>query len=318
MGLKATIPESKIKAARSILKSCILCGHKCRVDRTKGETGVCGAGNKIKIASFTAHHGEEPFISGSRGSGAIFFSNCNLRCVFCQNWEISQPNDGKNIVGADCNPPLHEIMLYLQNQGCHNINLVSPTHFMPQILEEMRIAFKQGFDLPIVYNTNGFDSVELLELLDKVIDIYMPDIKYFDDNNAKKYSNASSYFATVKPGIREMFRQVGNLVLDGDEIARSGLLARHLVLPGLKDESKKILKYLAGISKDMWISIMSQYNPLHNAKNFPEINRKLTKEEYFEVIGYAQELGLENYLIQETSSADTYLPDFSKKEPFKT
>ena len=313
MESKATITESKIKAANDILKSCVLCGHRCRVDRTKGEMGICGAGNEIRVASFTSHHGEEPFISGSKGSGAIFFPHCNLKCVFCQNWEISQPG----IVRASSDRPLHEIMLDLQHRGCHNINLVSPTHFMPQILEEMGIAFKKGLELPIVYNTNGFDSLELLRVLDGIIDIYMPDIKYFGDKVAKKYSSASNYFETAESGAKEMFRQVDNLIFDEDEIAKRGLLARHLVLPGMTGESKIILKYLAGISKDMWISIMAQYNPLHKAKDFPEINRKISKEEYFGVIVYAQKLGLENYLIQKMSSTETCLPDFSKKEPFQ-
>ena len=315
MELKANAIQSKIEKANEILRSCNLCGHRCGVDRTAGKRGICGAGMEIEIASYGPHHGEEPFISGTEGSGAIFFSRCTMKCVYCQNWEISQTPGGVHVEASHA-APLHEMMLDLQSQGCHNINLVTPTHFMPQILQELKIAFEKGLELPIVYNTNGYDSLELLKILDGIIDVYMPDFKYFDDEKAKKYSDADNYVETAKPGIQEMFRQVGNMRFDENDIAVRGLLVRHLVLPNGISDSKKVIKYLSTASRDMWISIMSQFSPQNRAKDFSELDREITKEEYWDAVGRAQELKMENYFIQGMASAEVFLPDFKKEKPF--
>ena len=313
MELKANTIESKIRKAQEILKSCHLCAHRCGVDRTSGEKGICGAGMKLEVASFTSHKGEEPFISGEGGSGAIFFSRCTMRCEYCQNWEISQDRpESQSAVSV----PLADIMLGLQRQGCHNINLVTPTHYMPQILQALKTALEKGLEIPVVYNTNGYDSLELLKILDGIIDVYMPDFKYFDDEKAKKYSNAENYVETAKAGIKEMFRQVGIMRFDENDIAVRGLLVRHLVLPNGISDSNKVIKYLSTVSKEVWISIMSQYSPQNRAGELQELNRSLLPEEYWGVVGLAQELKLENYLIQEMSSADVFLPDFDKEKPF--
>lgn len=309
---KANILKDKVLQAKELYKACILCGHKCGVDRTKGEKGKCDAGTEIVLSSYTAHHGEEPFISGSRGSGAIFFSYCNLKCVFCQNHEISQGHLGKKVTAEE----LACIMIELQDKGCHNINLVSPTHFMPGILEALYIAHEKGLTLPVVYNTNGYDSIELLKILESVVNIYMPDLKYFESNLAKKYSNAANYPDVAKKAIRKMHEQVGEIEVDEDDVALEGLLVRHLVLPGHIDDSKNVIKYLSTVSKELWISIMAQYSPQFKACEYPEIDRKLTAEEYWEVILAAQEAGLENYLMQELESSDVLLPDFKNEEPF--
>ncbi len=314
MESKANLIKRRLKEANGILASCRLCGHRCGVNRLKGEIGKCGAGPDIEVAAYCPHHGEEPFLSGEKGSGTVFFSRCTMKCVYCQNWEISQ--GGNHIVGAGRDLPLHEIMLNLQSQGCHNINLVTPTHFMPQILQELKIAFEKGLEIPIVYNTNGYDSLELLKILDGIIDVYMPDFKYYDDEKAAKYSNAENYVETAKSGIKEMFRQVGNLRFDENEIAVKGLLVRHLVLPNGISDSKKAVKYLSTISRELWISIMSQYSPQNRAGKYEELNRPLHPEEYWEAVKAAQDLKMENYLIQELESRKELLPDFKMENPF--
>jgi len=298
---------------RELFSPCILCGHRCKVNRISGDHGICKAGNTVKVASYTVHHGEEPYISGFQGSGTIFFSCCNLYCPFCQNHEISHGNKGEAVTPEK----LADMMLELQRKGAHNINLVTPTHYMPGILEALSIAYENKLDVPLVYNTNGYDSIELLRLLEGVIDIYMPDMKYFDKSTAKKFSNADNYPEAAMEGIREMYRQVGNLKVNEDDVAYKGLLVRHLVLPGNVEDSKKVIEFLSGISKDLVVSIMSQYSPQYKACEHPEINRKLTKEEYWEVIRKVQESGLQDYLIQEMDSSEVYLPDFDKDEPFK-
>jgi len=310
---KSTLAADAAEKSLKLFKSCVLCGHRCGVNRMNGEKGVCGAGDKIKVSSAVAHFGEEPFISGDNGSGAIFFSLCNLNCVFCQNHEISQRDNGEEASPED----LSKAMLLLQERGCHNINLVSPTHFMPLILEALKIAFGNGLNIPIVYNTGGFDSVELIKLLDGIVDIYMPDLKFLDGELAGKYSNAGNYPDTAKEAIREMFKQAGNIVFDENEIAVKGLLVRHLVIPRAVENSKTAMEFLASVSKEMWISIMSQYSPMNRAKEFPEIAGKLDPKEYWQVIEKVQDLRMENYLVQEMGSSDVYVPDFSKEDPFE-
>ena len=260
-------------------------------------------------------------ISGSRGSGAVFFSNCCLQCVYCQNYEISQ-------LGARYQGPgtgweetetgrLAEIMLELQAKGAHNINLVSPTHYGPQIIEALKSAKREGLKLPIVYNSGGYDSLELLQTLEGLIDIYLPDFKYWEADNAVKYSRAENYPAVARQGIAEMFRQVGNLEgIGGSGRGRRGILVRHLVLPNNLANSLAVLDFLAALSKDIWVSLMAQYSPRHRAKEFPELNRKLEPAEYQGVVDYAEKLGLHNLYTQELASSDVYLPDFKKVDPF--
>jgi len=268
----------------------------------------------LKVASIGPHHGEEPPLSGTKGSGAIFFSNCNLRCIFCQNYQISQEGIGYFISEEE----LADEMLKLQKIGCHNINLVSPTHFGPQILKTLTIAKEKGLKIPIVYNSNGYDSVEMLKLLEGYIDIYLPDIKYSDNQNALKYSGVKDYVEHNRAAITEMFYQIGNLVLDKDGIAQKGVIVRHLILPYDLAGSYESLKFLASLSKDIFISAMSQYYPCFRAIGHPILGRKITKEEYRKVLDWIDEFGFENVLTQEEDSADNYLPDFRKDKPFSS
>lgn len=251
-------------------------------------------------------------ISGRRGSGTIFFANCCLHCLFCQNYEISQGNSGREIEIEE----LAQIMLDLQNQAAHNINLVTPTHFAPQIVAALEIARQRGLKLPIVYNTGGYDSLELVRSLSGKIDVYLPDLKYASEEMAIKYSGAENYIEVAKAAVAEMFRQVGNIQLNKDKVAVKGVLVRHLVLPNGLAQSKKILDYLAELSKDIWLSLMSQYSPQYQAAQFPEIGRPLQAVEYKELVDYAEELGLHNIYIQELESQGVYLPDFKASQPF--
>jgi len=304
---------NRAKQARQILAQCALCPRACKVNRLQGELGFCQSGNDVIISSAGPHHGEEPPISGQRGSGTIFFTNCNLRCVFCQNYQISQNSQGHPVTTNE----LANIMLSLQTQRCHNINLVSPTHFVPQILEALALAIPKGLNLPIVYNTNGYDALETLKLLDGIVDIYLPDIKYADDIDAKEYSKVDDYVKHNRLAIKEMYRQVGNLVISESGIAQKGLLIRHLVLPNRLSGTFDCLDFIAReISKDAYVSLMSQYHPSHKAHQHPLINRRLKPSEYQEVVAYAEKLGLENCYIQELVSSDDFLPDFQKENPF--
>lgn len=263
------------------------------------------------------HFGEEPFLSGTRGSGAIFFTGCNLRCVYCQNWQISRERSG--VIGSEMSvEKLAKQMWELQDQGCHNINLVSPSHIVPQILETLKLAKSQGLKIPIVYNTNGYDSVQVVRLLGGWVDIYLPDIKYSSDENALKYSGAKNYVKRNRAAIAEMFRQVGNLEVDDDGIARQGLIVRHLVLPNDIAGSYDSLKFLASLSKDIRVSIMAQYHPCYKASEYPELNRRIISAEYQKAIKMSEQFELRNVLGQELDSADIYLPDFRKDEPFKS
>ncbi len=287
-----------------LLENCRLCGHRCGVNRLKGQRGKCGAGPLAEVASYCVHRGEEPPISGTVGSGTIFFAHCSLRCVFCQNHEISQGEGGRG-AGYE-GEKLAQVMLELRDKGVHNINLVSPTHYGPQIIEALGLAKKKGLKLPIVYNTGGYDSLELLKELAGKIDIYLSDLKYFSNENARRYSEADKYVETAKAAVAEMFRQVG----------AEKLIVRHLVLPNGQAHSFEVLDYVASLSKDIWVSIMSQYSPQHHAKKFPELNRKLLPAEYQEVIDHAEELGLNNLYVQELSSSDVFLPNFQAEKPF--
>jgi len=271
----------------------------------------------LKISSLGPHYGEEPPLSGTRGSGAVFFTGCNLRCVYCQNWQISQ-GQGKGMSNELCASDLADKMLDLQGKGCHNINLVSPSHIVPQILETLKIAKSRGLRIPIVYNTNGYDSPQILKMMEGWIDIYLPDIKYSNNENAFKYSGVKNYVERNRAAIAEMFRQVGNLQLDDEGIAKRGFIVRHLVLPNDIAGSSESLKFLASLSKDIWVSIMAQYHPCYKAERFPELNRRIYSREYEKVINWIAEFELRNVLTQELDSSDIYLPDFREEKPFKS
>lgn len=291
-----------------MLSSCTLCPRSCKVNRLQGELGFCRAGAETKIARAALHHWEEPPISGTRGSGTVFFSHCNLRCIFCQNHPISQGGYGKEVSVET----LAHIFLNLQTEGAHNINLVSPTHYIPQIVEALRLAKKLGLFLPVVYNSNGYESVEAVRSLEGLIDVYLPDLKYAGDDASLLYSSAPGYFAAATAAIREMFRQVGEPVFAEDGLIRRGLIIRHLILPGRVKEAKKVLSWIKeNLPPGVYVSLMAQYFPTHRAIDCPQINRRITKREYQAVIEYFFSLGLENAFIQElTAAREKYVPPF--------
>ncbi len=298
------------------LVHCECCPRKCGVDRLAGQTGFCRIGAGAQMAHAGLHFGEEPPISGTRGSGTIFFAGCNLRCVFCQNYQISQEFQ-RGRTRTLTMDELADEMLRLADAGAHNINLVSPSHVVFQAADAIVAARARGLTLPIVYNSNGYDSVDALRQIRGLVDIYLPDIKYLPNDLARRYSGAGDY-ADVIPGVlREMLDQVGHLELDDDGIARRGLLVRHLVLPGAAEDSRRCLALLAELSPAIHVSIMSQYSPQYRAAGCPEIDRTLTAREYDEVTDYALELGLENALVQELDSRHRYLPDFNRDRPFE-
>ncbi|MDP2921524.1 MAG: radical SAM protein [Candidatus Omnitrophota bacterium] len=282
--------DDRVKKAYKLMEKCRICPRKCGVNRLKGGIGFCKAGILPMVSSIHAHFGEEPPISGHKGSGAIFFTHCSLRCVFCQNHPISQSGEGHEFSIED----LAKMMIELQSQGCHNINFVTPTHYMPEILEAVFIARDKGLMVPLVYNCGGYESVEALEILDGIIDIYMPDMKYSDNAAAKKYSNAPDYFEINKAAVKEMYRQVGDLKIENG-IAKKGLLIRHLVLPDNLSGSREIFKFIAGeLSPDTYVNIMAQYYPCHLAHNFPELDRRITAKEFTDTVKLARDMGLKN------------------------
>jgi len=290
LNLKNSEIEKREKAAFKRMISCHVCPRHCKVNRLKNEKGFCNLGIKPTISSFHAHFGEEECLVGTHGSGTIFFTWCNLRCVYCQNYEISHLGIGNEIE----NDKLAEIMVRLQSYGCHNINLVTPTPQVPQILTGLKIAIKKGLKmLPIVYNSSGYDSVETLKLLDGIVDIYMPDFKYSDERTAQKYSFAPRYPEVAKKAIKEMHRQVGDLTIDKSGIAKRGLLIRHLVLPRDIAGTKKIMNFLSKeISRNTFVNIMDQYRPVFKASRFPSLNRRATSQEYLRARESAEEADL--------------------------
>ena len=281
--------KEKAEALYELFVECRICPNECLARRTEGETGECHSTDEVIISSVSPHFGEEPPLVGTHGSGTIFFTNCNLDCEFCQNYDISHLGIGEKITTGD----LASAMLKLQQRGCHNINLVTPTHFTPQIVDALILAIEKGLELPIVYNCGGYESVETLKLLEDIIDIYMPDIKYSIDENALKYSGVQNYWETVKLAIKEMHRQVGDLKISKRGIAQRGLLIRHLVLPNDVAGSKKVIDFVADkISTDSYINIMDQYRPAYNASKYEKLNRRITPSEYKEVVDYAFSKGL--------------------------
>lgn len=281
--------DQRIKKLFKILENCEICPRKCHKNRVKGEKGFCQLGRLPLVSAYHPHFGEESVLVETNGSGTIFFTSCNLACVYCQNYEISQMRIGEEISFER----LAQMMIELQNQGCHNINLVSPSSHVPAIVKTLSIAREQGLKLPLVYNTNTYDSVETLKLLDGIIDIYMPDAKYSDDKIALKYSSAPNYFEIMKTAIKEMHRQVGDLILDKKGIATRGLLVRHLVLPNNLAGTKEIVNFLAKeISKNTFLNIMVQYMPYFRAREFPKLNRPIIEKEYKDAIKLAKKAGL--------------------------
>lgn len=287
------------------LKKCTICPHKCGIDRTK-YIGRCKSTDKVKIALYSIHNFEEPCISGEKGSGTIFFSNCNLNCVFCQNYEISQQGRGKEIEIEE----LVEIMLKQQEKGVENINFVTPTSYSIQIKEAIIIAKENGLKIPIVYNTNGYENVETLRELEGLIDIYLPDLKYYYNSLGKKFSKVDNYFEIATNAIKEMYRQVGRPILNEKGVMQKGIMVRHLILPNNIENSKRCLKWLKENFNDkIYISLMAQYFPTYKAKEISEINRKLTPKEYEEIENYLYDLDIENGYIQELGEhEEEYVP----------
>lgn len=288
------------------LEKCKICPHKCQVNRNNNKIGRCKAKDTVKIGLYSTHDFEEPIISGNKGSGTVFFSNCNLNCVYCQNYEISQQGKGKEITIQE----LANIFLKQQEKGVENINLVTPTSYVPQIIEAIKIAKKNGLKLPIVYNTNSYENIETLKMLEGYIDIYLPDLKYAKDSLAKQYSNIENYFEIATKAILEMKRQVGKPVINEEGIMQKGIIVRHLVLPNNIENSKNVLKWLkVNLDEEDYISIMAQYFPTYKAKETNELKRKLTIEEWKEIENYVEKLDFKNGFIQELGEhEEEYVP----------
>ena len=288
-----------------ILEQCTICPHNCKINRKNGQVGRCKSKDTVKIALYSTHNFEEPCISGRKGSGTVFFSNCNLNCVFCQNYEISQEGKGTEITINR----LAEIFLEQQEKDVENINLVTPTSYVPQIIEAIKLARKQGLKLPIVYNTNGYEKVETLKMLEGYIDIYLPDFKYSDNKLAKRLSKVDNYFETTTEALKEMYRQTGKAIFDDRGIMKKGMIIRHLVLPNHILNSRRVLKWINDNMNDVYVSVMAQYFPTYKAKEIEDINRKLTKEEYNQIENYLYRLNLENVYIQELGEhEEEYVP----------
>jgi len=290
--------QERIEKAYALLESCRVCPRECKVNRLKGEIGFCGIGLNPRVASYNVHHGEEPPISGTKGSGTIFFSGCNMKCAYCQNFPISQLRHGKAI----STQKLADMMLYLQSKGCHNVNFVTPSHLIPQIIQALFWAWEKGFNLPLVYNSSGYDSIKALKLLDGIIDIYLPDMRYSDNSIAKELSSAENYVEINRLAVKEMYRQVGKLVTDKQGIALKGLIIRHLILPHYLAGSEKTFQFISQeISEETPLSLMGQYFPSYKAGECVSIDRKITPEEYESTVESFFKAGLNRGWMQEGS-----------------
>ncbi len=294
------------------LSNCRLCPHKCGVNRLEGKKGICHCDNKVKIALASLHFYEEPCISGVNGSGTVFFTNCNLRCQYCQNYEISQLQKGKEVTIEH----LADIFVRQQQKGAHNLNLVTPTSYVYHIIEALDIAKKRGLSIPVIYNTNGYETVETIQELEGYVDVYLPDLKYYSDEIAKKYSGVDNYFEIATKAIRQMYKQVGKVTLNEQGMVQKGVILRHLVLPNHIQNTKHILKWIKeNLPQDIWVSVMAQYFPTYKAKEDELISRKLTKKEYKQVEQYLYSLNLENGYIQELGKhEEEYVPEFDFSE----
>jgi len=287
--LERGLVEERIARLKEMMSPCILCPRSCKAKRKEGELGYCKAPYDLYVSSFFPHFGEERPLVGSSGSGTIFLTFCNLKCAFCQNYDISMYGYGDKVTPAD----MAKMMLKLQKMGCHNINFVTPTHYVPHIVEAISIAVEEGLSLPIVYNCGGYESEEVIRLLEGIFDIYMPDIKFLEPSLSKRYLNAKDYPQVVTKVLKEMQRQVGDLIIDEDGIAKRGLLIRHLVMPSCTEDTKRILEFVRNeISENAFVNIMAQYRPCYRADEFPEIARRITKEEYYFALEYARSIGL--------------------------
>jgi putative pyruvate formate lyase activating enzyme len=304
--------EEKVSRLKEIYKDCVLCPRKCHVDRTLGELGYCRLPAKIIMDCALAHHGEEPPLSGRNGAGTIFLSSCNLGCIYCQNYQISH-----RVVGQELNADqLARIMLDLQKRQCHNIEPVTPTSQTPLIMEALLLARTQGLKIPFVYNCGGYENPEIIKLLDGMVEIYLPDFKYGLEEDSVMFSSAPEYPRFALGSIKEMVRQVGDELDLNNGVAQKGVIIRHLVLPGRVENSKEVLRLIRNeISRDVFLSIMSQYTPTVKVRNHPILKRRITRNEYEQVLDYADKLGFNNLFIQEVNDYEL-TPDFDKENPF--
>lgn len=304
--LETGVLAERVAAARERLRRCDVCPRHCRVDRLEGELGVCHVGAQAFVAGYGPHFGEEPPLTGMHGSGTIFFGSCNLRCVFCQNYEISQLREGREVSSDE----LGGMMVDLQRQGCHNINFVTPSHQVPQILEGVLVAARQGLRVPLVYNTSSYDDLEMLKLLDGIVDIYLPDFKYSDAEIALRYSKVERYPEMAKIAIKEMHRQVGDLVMDPLGLAVRGMLVRHLVLPAGLAGTAEVVRFLAEeISRETYLNIMDQYHPCWKADRYPPLDRRITQDEFDEAVRVAKEAGLHRIAHEDTGSGVSWMAE---------
>ncbi len=309
--MTSNLVEIEYRMKHQLLKECTLCPRECRIDRTSGNKGYCRMTDELVVARAALHMWEEPCISGEEGSGAVFFSGCAMGCIYCQNHNIAKGLAGKKITIER----LSDIFLELQEKKANNINLVTPTHYVPQIIDAIKIAHVKGLRIPIVYNCSGYEKVETLQLLEGYVDIYLPDFKYMDQQPAIKYSNCMDYFAYAAKAIKEMVRQTKEPKFDERGIMKQGVIVRHLTLPGFLEDSKNIIKYLYDTYGDrIYISILNQYTPLEMVKEYPELNRRIMEVEYEELIDFAIKLGVENGFIQEGETAsDSFIPEFNEE-----
>ncbi|MFH1888913.1 MAG: radical SAM protein [Candidatus Omnitrophota bacterium] len=295
--------EKLSEEALMMLESCRICPRLCKVNRLKNERGFCKTGLNARVCSFMPHHGEEPPISGERGSGTIFFSGCNMACAYCQNYEFSQLGEGREVEPEE----LAGFMLQLQNMGCHNINLVTPTHVMPQILKSLALAISKGLNIPLVYNTGGYESARMLGLLEGIVDVYLVDMRYADNATAIKYSSAPDYPALNRKAVKEIHRQAGIAQIDDKGLARRGVIIRHLVMPDNISGTRKTMKFIAEeVSRDTYISLMSQYFPCYKAGEIKELARRIRADEYDGTIGIMEEYGLHNGWTQEDGGLERF------------
>lgn len=293
--------------SKKLLEECMLCPHKCKVNRLNGELGRCRASRKIKLALANLHYFEEPCISGETGSGTVFFSSCNMSCKFCQNYKISQESNGKYININE----LAEKFIKLQNMKANNINLVTGVMYIPQIIDAIKIAKQNGLKIPIIYNSSGYENIETIKLLDGYIDIYLPDLKYYDEDLGFRLSGIKNYFHFAKEAIKEMYNQVGSPIFDDNGLIQKGLIIRHLVLPNHIENSKKVLNWIKeNIDRNVYVSVMMQYFPTNKALEIEDINRKLTKEEYKEIEDYVFYLNLNGYIQDLENDEEKYVPNF--------
>lgn len=305
--------HERASKARELRSSCRLCPRRCAALRESGQLGYCGAGTDPTVAAITPHFGEEPPLSAAGGAGAIFFSHCNLRCVYCQNHQISQGTIGRTVTPRH----LADEMFRLARLGCANVEAVSPSHHLPAFLEALAIAVEEGLELPVVYNTNGYESLETLELLDGVVDVYLPDLKYAQDDIARTYSDAADYVDVARAAILAMHAQVGSLAVGAAGAAVKGIILRHLVLPDKLAGTTATLRWAAAhLPLTSTLSLMAQYAPVHRSFEFPSLNRKLTPAEYDLAVDLAWELGFENTYVQDLEATDRGIPDFTSDEPF--